>query len=127
MTKHWNLSLRVTTRFTVPSPPQRSRIEPSNPKPKPPRKNFNFQPKLTQRQLALLAKSAEDPQSSNEQTDPSRTPKPKPGRSTRNSLRAGFVENSENDQTLNNSTDKENNEGGKNFVNMDPAKKYGRS
>ena len=112
----------------VPSPPQRLRIQPSNPKPKPPRRNFpNFQPKLTQRQLALLAKSAEDPQSSNEQTDPSPTPKPKPGRSTRNSLRAGFVENSENDQTLNNSTDKENNEGGKNFVNKDPAKKYGRS
>ena len=105
----------------VPSPPQRSCIEPANPKPKPARKNFNFQPKITQRQLALLAKSAEDPQNSNEQTEP------KAGRSTRNSLRAGFIENSENDQTLNNSTDKENFEGGKNFVNKDPAKKYGCS
>ena len=109
----------------VPSPLQRSRIEPSNPKPKPARKNFT--PKLTQCQLALLAKSTEDPQSSNQQTEPSPTPKPKPGRSTHNSLRAGIVENSENDQTLNNSTDKENFEGGKKFVNKDPAKKYPRS
>ena len=111
----------------VPSPPQCLQHSAIKPQTQTSRRNFNFQPKLTQRQLALLAKSAEDLQSSNEQTDPSPTPKPKAGRSTRNSLRAGFVENSENDQTLNNSTDKENNEGGKNFVNKDPAKKYGRS
>ena len=84
------------------------------------------------RQLALIAKHEnENPLLSNENGTP---PPPKLGRGTHNSQCAGLLpqpmETSENDQkdnSLDNSTDKENTENGnKWFATKDPGSKYSR-
>ena len=115
--------------ITIPKPQQRHPIRSANPKPKKPPKTYE-PAKPTKRQLALMAKHENEnlPLSNDNETPP---PPPKPGRGTRNSQHAGLLpepmETSKNDKedTLDNSTDKENTEAGKkNFATKDPKNKH---